>query len=164
VNLFKFSNILTVALIALLFTSCSKDPITKDVSVTLKNTLEKPDFPGFETEADFGEAATKMVSDEVEFAAFVGIYDIDVDESSITFSMSDAAKANEMISGLFRTIEEGTFDRYYFTFDEAQKFETVETDDANVTASVVSDKEIKVEVGAGFVFDADSRFVITLKK
>lgn len=163
-NLFKFSNILSVALIALLFTSCGKDPITKDASVTLQNTLEKPDFPGFETEANFGDPATKTVSDDVEFAAFVGIYDIDIDDSSITFSMSDAAKENADISALFRTIEEGTFDRYYFTFDEAQNFESVETDDTNVTASVVSDKEIKVEVGPGFVFGTDSQFTVSLKK
>lgn len=164
VNLFKFSNILTVGLIALLFTSCGKDPITKDASVTLQNTLEKPGLPGFETEANFGDPVTKTVSDEVEFATFVGIYDVDVDDSSITFSMSDAAKTNEEIVALFRTIEEGTFDRYYFTFDEAQNFESVETDNSNVTASVVSDKELKVEVGPGFVFGEDSRFIVTLKK
>jgi len=110
------------------------------------------------------DAATKTVSDEIEFAAFVGIYDIDVDDSSITFSMSDTAKENADIAALFRTIEEGTFDRYYFTFDEAQNFESVETDNENVSASVVSDKEIKVEVGPGFVFGTDSRFVVTLKK
>jgi len=40
----------------------------------------------------------------------------------------------------------------------------VKIDNENVTTSVVSDKEIKVEVGASYVFGADSRFTVTLTK
>ncbi len=86
-NLIKFSNILTVGLIALLFSSCGDDtinnPLVDDISVTLQNTLESKVVSGFETETNFKDPATNLVSEEVEFPAFVDIYDIDVDDSTM---------------------------------------------------------------------------------
>ncbi len=78
--------------------------------------------------------------------------------------MSEAAKSNQVIASLFRTIEVGTFDRYYFTYSKDHNFESVESDHSSVSASIVSDTEIKVEVGEGFVFGPNSSFVITLTK
>lgn len=145
-------------------TSCGKDPIKDGASVTVQNTLESLIVPSFETETNFGAPATADVGDDVEFAAFVGIYDIDVSDSQIEFSMSDAAVADSTISGLFRTIEDGTFDRYYFTFDEEQKFESATSSSEFVDVSVTGDTEVKVEVGSGFVFGENAAFTLTLDK
>ncbi len=155
---------LVLGLIGLLLTSCSKDPIKDGTSVTLQNTIEAAVIPGFETETNFGDAATADVGDDVEFPAFVGIYDIDIDDSQINFSMSTAGVDNPDIAGLFRTIEAGTFDRYYFTFADEQKFESATSSSEFVNVSVTDGTEVKVEVGEGFVFGADSAFTITLEK
>jgi len=163
-NTLKLSSVLILGLIALLLTSCGKDPIKEGTSVTVQNTLESLVVPGYETETNFGDPTTKEVGSDIEFPAFVGIYDIDLSDSQIEFSMSNTAVNDAFVSGLFRTIEAGTYDRYYFTFDDEQKFKSATSSSEFVNVSVTNGTEVKVEVGPGFVFGADSAFTLTLEK
>jgi len=163
-NTLKLYGVLILGLIGLLLTSCGKDPIKNGASVTLLNTLETQAVAGYDTETNFGDAATEEVSDDIEFPAFLGIYNIDVSDSQIEFSMSAEGIANEFISGLFRTLEADTYDRYYFTFDDEQRFESATSNNEFVNVSVTNGTMIKVEIGEGFEFGADTIFTVTLEK
>lgn len=107
-------------------------------------------------------AATATVSDEVEFPDFIlGLYDIDIAENSISFELV-AAVDDPTYKDFFRTIEAGTTDRYYLTFDEAQDVGSFISSNSSVNLRIDSDKIIVVEIGEGFDFNPGSSFTIAL--
>lgn len=169
---------LGIFLIGALFTSCSDDdetPITLGTNVTVTNTLETAADPsvggtgGVETpiETIFGLeanalAATATLSTAKEFPAYLaGLYDIDLDEDEITFTLVAAAD-DPTYSSFFRTLEAGTYDRYYFKFDEDQNISSGSSNSNFVSLNVVSDNEVYVEIGEGFNFQPNETFTITL--
>lgn len=154
------------------FSSCTKEesPIKSGSSVTVTNTFESTaQTSGVETTIEdvFGLsanalAATATVEDAVEFPNYLlGLYDIDIDESKISFELVAAAN-DTTYSSFFRTIEPNTKDRYYLTFDEAQNVSGFSSDNTSVTLRMDSDKVLVVEIGEGFNFNPGTSFSITL--
>ena len=95
--------LLTFALTVLFFSSCTKEdksPINSGASVTVTNTFEgTAQTGGVEKTIEdvFGLpanalASTAVVADAVEFPNYLlGLYDIDIDESMISFDLVAAA-------------------------------------------------------------------------
>ena len=172
----KYS-ILLLSAIALFLTSCSKDLIEPGVEVTVTNTLQIAADPssggtgGVETPVEtilgvptgtFVQSAT--VGDGIEFDDYLsGLYDIDLSSETITFTL--VAAANDPIySGFFRTIEAGTFDRYYFKFAEDHRIASASSNNPSTSLEVLSDNEVVVVITEGFDFNPGSNFTLTLEK
>lgn len=158
----------------LLFAACGdgeKTPITIGESVTVTNTFTgTAQTNDVETTIEdfFGQpagslAATATITDSaVEFPGYLlGLYDIDIDENSISFELVAAAD-DATYMDFFRTIEEGTTDRYYLTFEEAQNVNGFTSSDASVNLRIDADNILVVEIGEGFSFNPGSSFSITL--
>lgn len=154
-----------------LFTACDKDedpiinPIETGVEISIRNTFESAyfsNYPGWEVfanETPYGDTATGSVGSGVEITSYLGLYDIDLSNNTIIYKLAETAP--EGIT--FRTIEEGTFDRYYITFNKPQAFKSLTVDDEFVHASILSDTKIKVEISAGYDFNSGRTFTILVK-
>lgn len=172
----KKSLILSALLLSVLVLgSCSK--IKKDTAITVRNTIQIAADPasggtgGAETaiEGLFGqpanslEATATLSKDGIEFSDYLlGLYDIDFGKKTIDFRLA-AEAGDATYGGFFRTIEAGTFDRYYFTFDKDHKIKSGESSDASVAFRVISDTEVVVEIGEGYNFNPGTQFTIDLK-
>ena len=178
----KFSkiNFLFLGLIFSLatFTSCGDDddtptpiiPISLGSSVTVTNTFQSTAFTmGAEQaiedlfQAPAGSlAATANVGAAVEFPAYLlNLYDIDIDENSISFEVV-AAIDDPTYMDLFRVLEADTYDRYYLTFNNAQEVTEFTSNNPSVSLRLDSDKILVVEIGEGFDFKPGATFTITL--
>ena len=157
----------------ILLPSCKDDetPITSGSSVTITNTLQADAITGGGEQTieelfmmDAGAlAATATVSDAVEFSDYLlGLYDVDIDETSISFTLVAAAD-NPDYSSFFRTLEAGTTDRYYLTFTEDQNVTSATSNTSAVNLRIDSDRVLVVEIGEGFNFNPGSSFTITLE-
>ncbi|WP_299900952.1 hypothetical protein [uncultured Aquimarina sp.] len=172
-TLFLFLTIVSTSL----FISCDSDddnntipPINTGVSVTVANTFQSATITsGVETAIEdlFMQPAgsleaTANVSDATEFPAYLlGLYDIDIDQNSISFEL--VAGANDPNYGpLFRTLEPDTFDRYYLTFDEAQNVKGFSSSNSSVNLRIDANNILVVEIGEGFEFQPGASFTITL--
>ena len=157
-SLIKFLSFVFIST-ALLFTACEEediiveiDPVEEKGTVTVRNTFQSELF-GFPDEIPFGDTVTADVShSNIEFAGYLGFYQIDFTSNSLSFELLDEAADNPDIAALFRVIEPGTFDRYYFTFSEAQNIGSVTVNNASVSVKINSDKELVVEIGEGYDF------------
>lgn len=173
---FSKLNLLLLALLVsvVTFTSCDDDdvrmPITIGSTVTVTNTFESTAFTNGEEQTieelfqvPAGSlAATANVGQAVEFPAYLlGLYDIDIDENSITFNLV-AQTGDPTYGDLFRTLESGTTDRYYLTFAEDQSVNGFSSNDTSVSLRLDSDKVLVVEIGEGFDFNPGASFTITL--
>jgi|GEM_PF-2346194 len=160
----------------LLLASCSK-PIKLSDSVTIRNTLALAADPSeggtggaeLPVETILGVPAGTFelnaeITDGIEFDDYLsGLYDVDLSKKAIDFEL--VAAANDPIySGFFRTIEAGTFDRYYLNFPNGHKIGSGSSDNAAVSLEVLSDNEVVVVIGEGFSFNPGSKFSIELKK
>ncbi len=168
-------NFWTLLILSIVFvTSCSDDddyPIIEGSNVTVSNTFQSSSITaGVETtieelfQMDAGSlAASASIAEAVEFPAYLlGLYDIDIDDSSISFDL--VAPADDPTYGsLFRTLEAGTVDRYYLTFDEAQNVSGFTSSTSAVNLRIDSDRVLVVEIGEGFSFNPGSSFTITLE-
>ncbi len=171
----KYLKTIWVALAVLAITvlpSCNKDesPITLDSMVTISNTFQSDAFTDgvelpietlFMVDANSLEA-TATVAEATEFSAYLlGLYDVDIDETSISFEVV-AQEGDETYGDLFRTLEAGTTDRYYLTFTEDQNVTGFSSSNSSVNLRIDSDKVLVVEIGEGFDFNPGSSFTITL--
>lgn len=170
-NIFSF---LLIIFIAIAFIACDDDdsimPISKGVSVTINNTLQSQAF-GIPEETAIEEIfsvpegslfATAVVGDGLEFDDYLlTLYDIDIDESSITFTLV-APEDSETYSNNFRTIEAGTFDRYYFNFDTSQNVSSFTSNNSSVSLRIDSSTRLVVEITEGFDFNPGTTFTINL--
>ena len=173
----KHLQILLWTLVILSFigiTSCKDDdplnPLNIGAVVTVTNTLQSNAVTsGVETAIEplFGLAegdlaATSTISEAIEFPAYLlGLYDIDISESSISFELV-AEVDDPNYSAFFRTLEAGTVDRYYLTFEDAQNVSGFSSTDSSVNLRIDSDKILVIEIGEGFNFNPGSTFTITL--
>lgn len=121
------------------------------VGVEIENTIEAPAF-GFEGENFFGKQGPRAINATVEFPECCdGFYSVDLTGNQI--SMKWIGDPN-----FARVIEDGTFDRYYFTFLEpvlaGASLNASSTLPANVTFTSSTELLIEVapgmEVGDGF--------------
>lgn len=163
-------------LAGILITSCNsivdeiQMPIKSGTSVTVTNTFTgTAQTNGVETTIEdfFGQpagslAASASVSTAVEFSAYLlGLYDIDISTDRIDFVLVAAAD-DPTYMDFFRTLEAGTTDRYYLTFDEAHEIDSFTSNDPSVTLRIDSNSIIVIEIGEGFSFNPGSSFSITL--
>tara|TARA_R110002126_G_scaffold100897_1_gene232655 strand:- start:3512 stop:4057 length:546 start_codon:yes stop_codon:yes gene_type:complete len=171
--------LITLLFSAFTLTSCDRDddnnhrntsPITLGSSVTVTNTFQSTAFT-MDAELPVEDlfmmpsgslAATANVGSAVEFSAYLlNLYDIDINENTITFDV--VAEANDPTYGnLFRVLEPATFDRYYLTFDEAQDVSGFTSSNPSVNLRIDSANIIVVEIGEGYDFNPDQSFTITL--
>ncbi len=164
---------------AFTLTSCDRDddrgdketsPIALGSSVTVTNTFQSTAFTqGVEVaiedlfQVPAGSlAATANVGSAIEFSSYLlNLYDIDIDENSISFDV--VAEAGDPTYGdLFRVLEADTFDRYYFSFDEAQNVSSFNSSNPSVNLRIDSANVLVVEIGEGYDFNPDQSFTITL--
>lgn len=155
------------------FTSCGDDetPVTTGSSVTVTNTFQSTAFTSdaelaiedlFQAPAG-SLAATATVGSGVEFSNYLlNLYDIDIDESSITFTCV-AAQDDPNYGTLFRILEPATFDRYYFTFEENQNVTGFTSSNSSVTLRTDSDNVMTVVIGEGYDFKPGQTFTINLE-
>ncbi|NPD47690.1 MULTISPECIES: hypothetical protein [unclassified Lentimicrobium] len=91
-----------------------------------------------------------------------GLYSIDINENSIDYVL--LPDANDYFwSQNYRVLEEGVYDRYYFTFDEAHGVTSFSSTENAVNLRIDSDKILVVEIGEGFNFQPGAAFTIDLK-
>lgn len=165
---FLFATLLLCTLT--LFSCAKKDPIKIGANVTVTNTFQGTNFTGglekpieelFSAPAG-SLAASSTVSESVEFSKYLlGLYDINLDETSIKFEVVAAAN-DATYSSLFRVLEAGTTDRYYFTFDEEQNVSGFTSNNPAVKLRIDSEKVLVVEIGEGYDFKPGTSFTITL--
>ncbi|MFK7933055.1 MAG: hypothetical protein AB8G22_06055 [Saprospiraceae bacterium] len=169
---FKFYFTLLTVLTVFALSSCNNDEVAINIGadVTVTNTLQATvNTGGVETtieelfSLDAGAlAASATVSNSVEFPAYLlGLYDIDIDENSISFELVAAAD-DPTYSAFFRTLEAGTTDRYYLTFAEAHNIESFSSSNDSVNLRIDSDQVVVVEIGEGFDFNPGSSFILSL--
>jgi len=174
-NILAFACLL---LISFFFTSCDKEdenPSLLTSEVTVRNTLQTSPDPsmggtgGVETpiETIFGLAegalvVTTTIDSGVEYKGYLeGLYDIDFSDEEISYNLVAPAD-HPVYFNFFRTIEANTFDRYYFTFDRNHNISSWSSSNSSVSLSIISDKEIMVQIGEGFNFNPGSSFTINL--
>ncbi|MFK7937573.1 MAG: hypothetical protein AB8G22_28915 [Saprospiraceae bacterium] len=175
---FRLSFLSLLFLCTITFIACDKDednPILLGTNVTVRNTLQVAADPsvggtgGAEVpiEAILGIAEgaleiTTTVGSGVEYQDYLdGLYDINVSETSVTFTL--VAPANHPFYGaFFRTIEPNTFDRYYFSLADNHNINSSSSSDASAALTVLSDNEFVVTIGEGFSFNPGSTFTISL--
>lgn len=79
-------------------------------SATVVNTFEDAVITGgFQTL--FGIAGPETITEDVEFPDFIGFYDTDISDTSLTLTLVDNSGATDLI------LPENRYDRYYFEFD-----------------------------------------------
>lgn len=122
------------------------------VDVQIDNTIQSVAF-NFPDETPFGSQGPETIGAGVEFAECCdGFYAVDLsaDQISMTWIGDDDTYA--------RVIEDGTFDRYYFTFDEpvlaGASLNSASTLPADITVASATELLIVVgpgmEIGTGF--------------
>jgi len=163
----------------LALSSCKKQkPIIVDTDVSIRNTLQSSADPvdggtgGAElpVEVIFGapdgtyNLTTEVKEEGAEFEGYLeGLYTIDLNKDEINFELV-APVDHPIYSAFFRVIEAGTFDRYYLTFNEGHNIKNWTSDNPSVSLGIISDSEIKIEIGEGFNFNPGSKFRIELEK
>ena len=177
-------NLLLLLIAGLFIISCSNDdnlvdnsvvtlptPVSLGSTVTVTNTLQSDAITGgietsienlFNVEAG-SLAATNVVSDSLEFPSYLlNLYDINISTDAITFELV-AQEGDENYGDFFRVLEEGTTDRYYFTFDTDQNVSGFTSDNESVNLRIDASNILVVEIGEGFNFMPGETFTITLK-
>jgi len=160
------------ALSTIFLVSCGDDEtaINTGSSVTVTNTFTgtaqtngiETTIEDFFSQPEGALAASATISEGIEFPAYLlGLYDIDIDENSISFELV-AASDDPTYMNFYRTIEAGTTDRYYLTFTESQNVTGFSTNNSSVNLRIDSDKILVVEISEGFDFNPGSSFTITL--
>lgn len=175
----QFLNSLIASItIACLFSACTQDatPISTGTKITLRNTLQVAadssmgGTGGIEKSVEsvlgvpentFVRSAS--VGNGIEFDDFLGgLYDIDFSENEIKYTLV-AAPNDPTFSAFFRTLEPGTFDRYYITFNENHNINSATSSDSSTSLKVISPNEVMIEIGEGFNFNSGTTFVISLE-
>lgn len=161
------------------FSSCTGEdstPIPTGTQVTVNNTLQVAadtsmgGTGGVEMPV---EAVLKVpvntfvlsatVGSGIEYDDFLGgLYDIDISETEIKYTLV-AAPNDPLFGAFFRTLEPGTYDRYYLKFAEEHGIKSGVSSDSAVSFSVRSSKEVLVEIGEGYNFNSGTTFTITLE-
>jgi len=161
--------------------ACSEDddnpvpPIAEGSAVEIRNTLEiavSPEEGGtggaelsIETILGVPEGTYELnttVSATVEFRDYLeGLYDVDLSSDAITFNLVAAAD-HPIYQDFFRTIEAGTFDRYYLTFPGGHGITASKSDNEAVSLDILDENQIVISIGEGWTFQPGASFAITL--
>lgn len=175
---------LQVALIAflsaLLLSACadSADTLPVGADITLRNTLQDPGEPETAFPALFGapddafdeagtlsttaaEFPTALAQPDTPMGDISGLYEIDLAETSISFTLLPAADDPFWVN-VFGVFPEGKFDRYYLTFSEPHNIETSSSNNDSVSLRIDSPTVAVVEIGADYDMNAGTAFTIDL--
>lgn len=154
-------------------------PVSEGVDITLRNTLQDPgeqetSFPGLFGAPDdaFDEFATTSASD-VEFPTALaqadtpmgdisGLYEIDVTESSIEFTLLPTADDPFWVN-VFGVFPAEKFDRYYLTFAEPHGIEASSSNNSSVSLRIDSPTVVVVEIGEAYDMNPGTAFTIDLE-
>lgn len=153
-------------------------PLAEGIAITMRNTLQEggPEgsFPGLFGLADdaFDENGTMSFS-ESEFPTALaqpgtpvgdigGLYDIDLNAGSITYTMLPAAD-DPFWSTVFGVFPAGKFDRYYLTFSEPHGITSSTSSNDSVSLRIDSDTVVVVEIGEGYDMNPPMSFAISLE-
>ncbi|MFN3199557.1 MAG: hypothetical protein ACE366_14220 [Bradymonadia bacterium] len=188
----KRFNALVPALLALSLAACGDDDATESgdtalvkegIQVTMRNTLQDPGQPELTYAELFGESveafdevstvsysasefATALEQSGVSFMGNMvdvsGLYDIDIDGNSISFTLLPS-EDDPFWKNVFELHPEGKFDRYYLTFAEPHGISGFSSDEEAVNLRIDSDTVVVVEIGAGYNMAPGAAFNIDLK-
>jgi len=147
-------------------------PLITGTAVTLSSTFQHPNITlGSEVpiEDQFPTAgpgtATATIGDGVEFENYAyDLFDIDMTENSITFTMVGDA-SNPYWNNLIGTpINANTYLRYYFALDGTHRITATSTTDQTANAFFSSSNElITVEISEGFSFMTGDSFRVNFE-
>ncbi|MEM8923076.1 MAG: hypothetical protein AAGD35_06210 [Actinomycetota bacterium] len=159
--------------------ACSDDAalLPDGADVTLRNTLEEegpetafpalfgePDdaFDEFGTVGDGAEFPTALAQDGTPAGDISGLYEIDLTDDSISFTLLPAADDPFWVN-VFSVFPAGKFDRYYFTFSEEHNVEGFTSDNDSVALRVDSPTVLVVEISEGYDMNPGTAFTIDLE-
>lgn len=164
----------------LLLSACgSNGPLASGTDITLRNTLQDPGEPETAFPALFGapedafDEFGAFSADDAEFPTALaqlgtpvgdisGLYEIDLAESSITFTLLPTAD-DPFWMNIFEVFPEGKFDRYYLTFSEPHGIESSTSDNSSVALRIDSPTVAVVEISEGYDMNPGTVFTIDLK-
>ena len=151
--------------------------LVEGMSITLRNTLEEggieSSFPSLfgQTDDAFDETGVLSFS-ESEFPTALaqpsvaggisGLYNIDLDASSINFTLLPAADDPFWVN-VFEVFPAGKFDRYYLTFSEPHNITGSTSSNSSVSLRIDSDLVVVVQIAEGYDMNPPMSFSITLE-
>ncbi len=163
--------------------SCTEEedttPLSEGVNITLRNTLQDPNEPEVTYPSLFGQAddaydefatlsnssaefPTALAQDGTPFGNLNGLYNIDLTEQSINFSVLPT-EADPFWSNVFGLFPSGKTDRYYFTFSEAHNITGFTSNNDALNVRIDGEKVIVVELSEGYDLQPGVSFFIDLK-
>ena len=178
--------LITAALSVAVLSACSSSDddnnattslLVEGMSITLRNTLEEGglegSFPSLfgQTDDAFDETGVLSFS-ESEFPTALaqpsvaggisGLYNIDLDASSINFTLLPAADDPFWVN-IFEVFPAGKFDRYYLTFSEPHNITGFTSSNSSVSLRIDSDFLVVVQIAEGYDMNPPMSFSITLE-
>ncbi len=174
------TKILFILCLSTLFLACRTEDkkLAEGIDISLRNTLQDPgemeqSYPSLFGLADDAfdetsnlsfasiEFATALAQEGTPFGDISGLYAIDFNQESITFTLipDENTPFWPMQFGIF---PEGKFDRYYFTLSEPHNIKESSSSDENVRLRIDDDQVIVVELSGGYDFNPGASFTIDL--
>ncbi len=166
-----------VVVAAALLAACGDNgaAIPEGADVTLRNTLEEdgPEtaFPAlFELPDEAfdengtvsfsaSEFPTALAQPGTPMGDISGLYEIDIDADSITFTLLPTADDPFWVN-VFGVFPDGKFDRYYLTFSEPHGITSGTANNDSVSLRVDSDTVVVVEISGGYDMNPGMEFTI----
>ena len=167
----------------MLFSSCGDDdgvqtPLSEGTSITVRNTFEETGQPETVYATFFGlsedalDLTASISNNTTEFpnalavntsqATVAALYSINITTTTIEYTLLPEVGDDPFWDSNFRVLEAGTYDRYYFTFDEPHNIGGFTSSDNAINVRIDSDQVIVVEIGEGFNFMPGASFTINL--
>lgn len=170
----------------LIFSSCDDDdnvtptpPLSENVKITMRNTLQDPGKEEVTYASLFGQADDAydefgtLSNTTIEFPTALaqtgtpagdisGLYEIDLTETSIKFAVLPDSN-DPFWSNVFGVFPEGKVDRYYFTFAEPHNIKGFSSDNQFLNLRIDSDTVIVVELSKGYDLQPGVKFSVTLE-
>ena len=153
-------------------------PLTEGVGLTLRNTLQEggPEgsFPGLFGLPDdaYDEVATvsfsasefptALAQPESPAGNISGLYDINLQQSSIAFTVLPTAE-DPFWMNVFEVFPAGKFDRYYLTFAEAHNISGSTSSNSSVRLRIDSPTVAVVEISEGYDLTPGMAFTISIE-
>lgn len=170
----------------LVLSACSSDddgnesgagPLTEGVSITLRNTLEEggpegsfPSLFGLPDDSydeagvvsfSASEFPTALAQPESPAGDISGLYDIDLNQNSIDFTLLPTAD-DPFWTNVFGLFPAGKFDRYYLTFSEPHNITSSSSTNSAVSLRIDSANVAVVEITEGYDLNPGISFSINL--
>lgn len=159
-------------------TLANSGPLTQGADITLRNTLEEggPEgsFPGLFSLPDdaydenatlsfsSSEFPTALAQAETPVGDISGLYDIDLNQDSIDFTLLPTADDPFWVN-IFGLFPAGKFDRYYLTFSEPHNIVGATSSNSSVRLRIDSENVVVVEISEGYDMAPGAAFTLDLE-